>query len=427
MYGGDGARLPYISQHAAEFTNARSAGCWTLPATASIFTGLTPHEHGADTQSRGLDPAVPTLAQRLRDRGYSTHQVTANVATTDIFGLDRGFDEVVRIWKEVPSQHQRVMDILLLLGKPRLRHHLMSMDWIQGRLSEDLEASKVWLQDTVTDIFDRARRILADNQRKGKSSFLFLNLMESHFPYHVDSTFKTTGKTPLEDLAEVAGLYHVVNQTFLTRGRDPVGETTMRRLRMRQRRAWERLAPDVDSFTRELHEGNDNLVVVASDHGDCFGEHGWSYHFSNVTDGGNRVPLFWLTPGSNTKKIVTPVSTRDIYHGILAEVGAPTWHPVQTPERSIPVMQSAWYNSQGNTLPKYKYNQICLLENGMRWMRRDGRWYMAPPSTLSGEPAFAPAPKGVDPIEESPLDADRRTHYRRLLSDFEAYSTRIAP
>ena len=46
--GGDGPRLPYIQQHATDFTNARSAGCWTLPATASLFTGLLPHEHGTD-------------------------------------------------------------------------------------------------------------------------------------------------------------------------------------------------------------------------------------------------------------------------------------------------------------------------------------------------------------------------------------------
>ncbi len=392
-----------------------------------MFTGLTPHEHGADTQSRGLDPSVPTLAERLRDRGYSTHQVTANVATTSVFGLHRGFDEVVRIWKEVPSKHKKIMEILLLLGKPRLRNHLMSMDWIQGRLSEDLEASKVWLQDTVTDIFDRGRRIIADNERREKSTFLFLNLMESHFPYHVAPTFKTTGKTPLEDLAEVAGLYHIVNQTFLTRGRDPVGETTMRRLRLRQRKAWERLAPDVDDFVREVHEGRDNLVVLGSDHGDCFGEHGWSYHFSNVTDGGNRVPLFWLAPGAHAQTIVMPISTRDVYHGIMSEVGASTWHPVREPERSVPVMQSAWYNSQGRTLPKYRYNQICILEGGMRWLRREGVWYLAPPSTLAGEPTFVPAPRGTDPIAELPLDRDRRTQYRRLLSDFEAYSTRIAP
>ena len=60
-----GARLPFTTAHATRFTQARSGGCWTLPGTASLFTGLMPHEHGADAQSRGLRKDVPTLAAYL--------------------------------------------------------------------------------------------------------------------------------------------------------------------------------------------------------------------------------------------------------------------------------------------------------------------------------------------------------------------------
>jgi HK97 family phage major capsid protein len=55
---------------------------------------------------------VPTLAERLKTVGYSTHQITANIATTEIFGLERGFDEVVRMWMEVPPRHQRLQRAL---------------------------------------------------------------------------------------------------------------------------------------------------------------------------------------------------------------------------------------------------------------------------------------------------------------------------
>ena len=103
-----------------------------------MFTGLLPHEHGADTQTRGLDPGIPTLAQRLRDQGYRTHKVTANVATTEIFGLDNGFDEVVRIWKDVPPKHRKLHEAMLIVGKPRLRRQVLSTDWIRGSLSDDI-------------------------------------------------------------------------------------------------------------------------------------------------------------------------------------------------------------------------------------------------------------------------------------------------
>ncbi len=427
VYGGDGPRLPYVLRHSTQFTSARSAGCWTLPATASMFTGLLPHEHGADTQSRqGLDPSVPTLAERLRARGYATHQVTANVATTDIFGLDRGFDEVVRIWKEVPAQHRKLHEAMVLVGKPRLRKKVLSTDWVRGKLSEDIEAGKVWLQDTVADIFDRARRILAHNERKNQPTFLFINLMETHFPYHVAPIFEPLGRG-LDAVTEVVALYHLVNQTFMTTGKQPFGPGTMGRIKSRQRIAWERIAGQVDDFVRELHEGRDTTVMVGSDHGDCFGEMGWSYHFNNVTDGGNRVPLFWLPPGGAAKTVDRPVSARDVHGAVLEAAGedvAPSI--VRAPELSECVLESAWYDSQGKTLPRYKYNQLAFVSGNDRFVRRDGHWLGAPVSTLTGEPEFRQLPSGVDPVEELSHEPESRTRLRRLVTDFEAYSTRIS-
>lgn len=427
VYGGDGPRLPWVLANSRQYTGARSAGCWTLPATASMFTGLLPHEHGADTQSRhGLDPAVPTLAEQLRARGYATHQVTANVATTEIFGLDRGFDEVVAIWKEVPAQHKKLHELMVLVGKPRLRRKVLSTDWIRGKLSEDIEAGKVWLQDTVVDIFDRARRILAENDRKNRPTFLFLNLMESHFPYHVSPIFEPLGRG-FAAVSELVGLYHLVNQTFMATGTQPVDPVTMARIKSRQRVAWERIAPQVDAFVKELREGHDAVVTMGSDHGECFGEMGWAYHFNNVTDGGNRVPLFWSGPGVPTGVIDRPVSARDLHGALLSAAGVDVGPTLLTaPEESECVLESAWYDSQGRTLPKFKYNQLCFVAGNQRFVRRDGNWYGAPVSTLQGEPDFEPLPAGVDPVEELGDGPAARTRRRRLVSDFEAYSTRIS-
>ncbi|HMS51658.1 MAG TPA: sulfatase-like hydrolase/transferase [Chitinophagales bacterium] len=110
---------PYLNNNAVQFAQARSSGCWTLPATASLFTGLMPHQHGATSQTRNVNPNVPTLAQRLKAAGYNTLQITANVATTDIFGLHRGFDEIRRIWQLVPAKFNRLQQLLVMVGKPR--------------------------------------------------------------------------------------------------------------------------------------------------------------------------------------------------------------------------------------------------------------------------------------------------------------------
>jgi hypothetical protein len=89
-------------------------------------------------------------------------------------------------------------------------------------------------------------------------------------------------------------------------------------------------------------------------------------------------------------------------------------------------MESAWYDAQGRTLRRFKYNQLCFVAGQMRWMRRDGRWFSAPPSTLAGEPEFQPLPAGIDPVEELAPGTVDRTRLRRLVSDFEAYSSRIS-
>ncbi len=418
--------LDFVAANATRFTQARSGGCWTLPATASLFTGLMPHEHGADTHSRGLRKGVPTLAGVLRENGYATHQITANVATTEVFGLDEGFDEVRRIWQHVPAVHRRLHQVVVLAGKPRLRKKILTTDFVMGKLSEDFEASKVWLQTTVDNIFDHARRVLRDNTARGKGSFLFLNLMETHFPYHVAATFETTTSGLLAQLREVLSLYHLVNQTRLTRDVDPIGPEQMAVLRGRQRKAWVMVAAKVDAFVRELREDDGNLVIFGSDHGDCFGEQGWSYHFSNVADAGNRVPLYWLrADGQGAGAVIdTPVSARDVFHGVLHEVGDArgTHHIASDPHRSLPVMQSNWYNNQGKTLERYRYDQIAFVEGGTRFLNRLGGWWTAPVATVGPEQAFVALDKGVDPIEDS-VAPERRARLRETFTAFRAFAS----
>ena len=94
VYQNENSGLPYAEKHAVQFTGARSSGCWTLPGTGSIFTGLMPHEHGATSQSRKIKKNIGTLAEKLKTTNYNTIQITANIVTTELYGLNRGFNAV---------------------------------------------------------------------------------------------------------------------------------------------------------------------------------------------------------------------------------------------------------------------------------------------------------------------------------------------
>jgi hypothetical protein len=429
LYHDGNPHTPYVNENAVQFSQARSSGCWTLPAHASMFTGLMPHEHGATAQTRRLNPSVPTLAERLKELGYRTFQVTANVVTTDIFGLDRGFDKVFRIWESVAPRFKSIYNAFIMLGKPRVRRMVLSRDLFARQLTEDLKVSKTWVQNTHKAVFKRAKRLLNQGKKRGERSFIFINLMETHFPYHIGPTFRLSARAWTDRLGELAGLFHMVNQSYLTDGKEHIPPRIGQILKRRQYKSWKLLSRPLDDFVRQIHDDQENLVVFASDHGDNFGEHGKFYHFTNVTDAGNRVPLFWIDHEHNGgRRLSHPVSKASIHDEILWAAGHDTGRPRLFDESpfNLPVLQSYWYNNHGRTLPEYKYNQMCFVDGDRRYLRRSGQWLTSPrQNDLETEAEFQPLPRGFDPVQEMVSDPERRQYLSDTIEGFEAFSSTI--
>lgn len=73
--------------------DAIAAAPVTLPAHASIFTGLLPPAHGVrDNGSFSLGPGATTLAERLKGAGYDTQAFVSAIVLNRRYGLDQGFD-----------------------------------------------------------------------------------------------------------------------------------------------------------------------------------------------------------------------------------------------------------------------------------------------------------------------------------------------
>lgn len=94
-YGGS-ARTPVLDGLAAagaRFEQALSPVPLTLPAHGTLLTGLDPNQTGLrDNGVSALPKTVPTIAEALRARGYSTIAVVGSRVLDRRFGLDRGFD-----------------------------------------------------------------------------------------------------------------------------------------------------------------------------------------------------------------------------------------------------------------------------------------------------------------------------------------------
>jgi arylsulfatase A-like enzyme len=95
-YGYERSTSPNIDALAANgvvFENVCSTSSWTLPAHASLLTGLLPGRHRLQDDGVKLARSVPVLAEALRGRGYETFAVVSHVYVSREFGLNRGFEE----------------------------------------------------------------------------------------------------------------------------------------------------------------------------------------------------------------------------------------------------------------------------------------------------------------------------------------------
>jgi len=98
VFGDQGAALmPNLARLAGESEVWRShyaAATWTKPSHASMLTGYAPDTHGAVSHKTGIDADVPTLAERLKDQGLATGGLVYDCVNLSArWGFHRGFDE----------------------------------------------------------------------------------------------------------------------------------------------------------------------------------------------------------------------------------------------------------------------------------------------------------------------------------------------
>ena len=95
-YGNRSAQTPHLdalAERGVRFAEAITVSPLTLPAHASLLTGLTPPAHGVhDNGLAALPRDLPTLATEFARHGYQTAAVVASSVLDHRFGLARGFD-----------------------------------------------------------------------------------------------------------------------------------------------------------------------------------------------------------------------------------------------------------------------------------------------------------------------------------------------
>ncbi len=304
VYGYQRPTTPNLEKWARQgvvFENAIAPSSWTLASHASMFTGLLPHQHGADW-SQPMDTSRWTLSEVLRSQGYDTAGFTSNLWYGEGgWGMDQGFE-----WYDDDSAS--------------IRHNLRAL-LVGGRVFEP-----VYYHALRPDYFDRrnASQINRDvfrwlESRSRGPYFLFINYFDAHDPYLAPPHFAHRfGEAP-------PGLIERTRPAFegSSAAVSPQDQASLQD-------GYDNCLAALDDalgglLTSLSHRSGwkDTVVIITSDHGESFGEHGTLSHGLDLYREVLHVPLIIFGPKVPAGlRIENLVSSQDLFSTVLQFAGS---------------------------------------------------------------------------------------------------------
>lgn len=368
-----------VRSGAVLFENVVAAASSTLPAHASMLSGLEVFEHGAFLD-RPVAPRQVMLPELFQESGYRTLAITGGGYVHPRFGLSQGFD--------------------------RFRA------WPRGELDNGLELS---------DGLDRFQTWL--DVERDHPFFFFFHTYEVHSPYRAREPFfsSLTGKTSTQ-VIEPWGRAEQEEEGYFTRDRWPRtwGAGEARDLAPSE---VPRIGELYDSgvaradfavgellrFLRQRGLDEKTLVVVTADHGESLGENGFFSH-GYMYDTNLLVPLVIFDPRDRRRhaRIRRQVRQIDIMPTILELAGL-------EPETGISGQSLVKEMAGGETAPgREAWSYGPEVNHGVS-LRRDGLKFVFRDSILRprSKPDWEAYALRRDPAES-------RTLSREELPSFEA-------
>ena len=287
VYGYSRPTSPRLAQLATQgwlFDNAIASAPWTLPSHATMMTGRLLHEHRAGVNRRPyLDHRFPTIAEALRSEGYATGGFAANIFWCGRrTGMDRGFIHYEDYFVNPGDAITRTV-----LGR-----------WLAYHVFPVFVGRDIPGRQSAESINRRMLRWI--DGLRGRPFFAFANYMDVHEPFSPPAPYagrfgggKAVSASGMEiEIGALGNDERTKSPEEVQQSLDAYDESI------------QHLDAQLGALFDALRERGlleNTLVIVTSDHGEGFGEHGLFSHGHSLYRDQVSIPLilYWgnrLTP-----------------------------------------------------------------------------------------------------------------------------------
>ncbi len=281
-YGSPDGMTPNLDEFAEEsvrFANCESPSPWTFPSCAAVLTGLYPIQTGASYESKHMSDSITTLAEIMRRAGYETVAITNNGWLSEEVGMSQGY--VTHI-EETPDHEGRVP---YTIAEKQFR---TALDWLDS----------------------------ADHDRP---FYMYIHLMDIHLPYAPPEPYRSRFRQGSGRYIEE---FHPANNEEVMSFDPPENEREQVHGLYNGCVAYE--DSEIGIFLNRLRGRelwDDTAVIVFSDHGEEFWEHGDYEHGHALYEELTHVPLIMKVPGQEPGVRTERVSLIDMTPTILGIAG----------------------------------------------------------------------------------------------------------
>ncbi len=286
--------LDHLAASGRVFEQAISQAPWTLPAVATLLTGLYPQSHGLVADDDALasghgDPSflpdtIPTLAARAELGGITTVGVSASPLVSRDTNLARGFETFAEFGWD-PDTATR--------WTPAAEVNATFLRWLAR---------------------NHDRRFLA-----------YLHYMDVHDPYTPPNALRPAAP-PGVRAKIAAGDIHDIAMAINRHGGAPLPDAELAYLQGLydgEIAAWDGAFGALLDGLAAIGVRDSTVLVVLSDHGEEFQEHGKLKHGIHLYDELLRVPLMIAGPGIAPGRVTVQVQGVDVLPTVAALLGVP--------------------------------------------------------------------------------------------------------